>query len=706
MTKQDDDLLEQLLAAFRVEADEHLQAMSTGLLDLERTPAADRQMPLIETVYREAHSLKGAARAVSRADIEGICQAIESVFAGWKRGDQHPSAEALDDVHHSLDHLRGLLTGSGPQAEPAAPAGETTIRMTTGKLDRLLREVEELLAVKLTAGHRAAELRSVAAMFEPWKKEWAGIQPELRSLRHSVERNGGHSHPDAARLLEFYDWNLAQLRALEARVESLTKSARQDHHDISRMVDDLLDDSKKLLMLPFSTVLGILPKLVRDLCRDQGKEADVVLRGAEAEMDKRILEEMKDPLVHLVRNCVDHGLEAPAERSRRGKPPRGTISVAVAEVEGNKVEIAVSDDGAGIEPDSVREAAERHGVITAEEASQLGDDAAVALVFQSEVSTSATVTAISGRGLGLAIVREKVEKLGGRVSVENRPGRGVTFRILLPLMLATFRGILVEVAGQVFVIPTGSVERVVRIRPADIQTVESRETISLGGRAISLVRLEHALELTRHGLPPDALVAVVIVAEEKPIAFAVDAVLNETEVLVKPLQKPLARVRNVAGATILGSGNVVPVLNTADLMTTAVTVRAPPPPAPIPVAKKRKRVLVAEDSITSRTLLKSILESAGCGVRTAVDGVDALTTLKTEGFDAVVSDIQMPRLDGFGLTEKIRGDRKLAALPVVLVTALETAADRERGADVGANAYIVKSSFDQSDLLQALERLV
>jgi two-component system chemotaxis sensor kinase CheA len=201
-------------------------------------------------------------------------------------------------------------------------------------------------------------------------------------------------------------------------------------------------------------------------------------------------------------------------------------------------------------------------------------------------------------------------------------------------------------------------------------------------------------------------VAVVLVVGDKQLAFAVDAVLNETEVLVKPFHKPLARVRNVAGATILGSGKVVPLLNVADLLKSAIHAH-PPPRLAAPVAEKQRRtVLVVEDSITSRMLLKNILESAGYRVKTAVDGVDALTALKVEDFDAVVSDIEMPRLNGFGLTEKIRGDKKLANLPVVLVTALETAADRERGVDVGANAYIVKSSFDQSNLLEVIERLV
>jgi two-component system chemotaxis sensor kinase CheA len=660
MTQPDDEFLKQLLAAFRVEADEHLQAMFAGLLDLEKTPPGDAQLPVIEKVYREAHSLKGAARAVNLTDIEAMCQSIETVFAQWKRGHQPPTPATLDGVHRSLDDLRVRLTGRSPAAD--------TVRMATGKLDTLLRQAEEMLAVKLAAGQRAAELHEVTAAFA--------------ALRKSI--------PDP------------QIHALEERLAALSKHARQDHHDFSRMVDDLLEDSKQLLMLPCATFLNVLPKLVRDLCRDQEKEAELVVRGGEVEIDKRILEEMKDPLIHLVRNCIDHGVEKPDERARQGKPARATITVTVTQVAGNKVELAVSDDGAGIAVEKVKAAAVKHGW-TAE-----ADADALALIFQSGVSTSPMITEISGRGLGLAIVREKAEKLGGRVAVQTQPGVGTTFRILLPLTLATFRGTLVQAAGQTFVIPTTNVERVGRVRVAEIKTVENNETIAWEGKAVALVRLANVLELTVTSAMEDApvwLTFVVVTAGEKRIAFGVEAVLGAQEVLVKPFGKPLVRVRNIAGATVLGSGTVVLILNVTDLLQSAVKARPVAQSAPAR-AVERKAVLVVEDSITSRMLLKNILESAGYRVRTAVDGLDALSQLKTAPFDGVVSDVQMPRLDGFSLTEKIRADRKLAALPVVLVTALGSPEDRERGVDVGANAYIVKSSFDQSNLLEALRRLV
>lgn len=435
-------------------------------------------------------------------------------------------------------------------------------------------------------------------------------------------------------------------------------------------------------------------------------------RGGEVEIDRRILEEMKDPLIHVLRNCIDHGIEAPAARAEKRKPPHGTITLEISQKDGGKVELLVADDGAGIDTAKVKAAARKLEMVSEEDAEQLGEQEALALVFRSGVSTSPIITDVSGRGLGLAIVREKVERLGGAIAIESHPGAGTRFRIVLPLTLATLRGVLVRAGEQLFVIPATHVERVARVAETDIRTVENRETIALGGRAVSLVGLSDVLELPRKGAAgesPDHAQALVLGLGPERIAFRVDEVLGEQEVLVKTLGPQLVRVRNVAGACTLGTGQVVPVLNVPDLMKSAVK-RAAAPLAPAAAqeraAAQQRAILVVEDSITSRALLKGILESAGYRVATAVDGIDAYTALKTATFDLVVSDVEMPRMDGFDLTAKIRADKNLSELPVVLVTALESREHRERGIDVGANAYIVKSSFDQSNLLEVVRRLI
>jgi len=717
MSSTDEEFLAQLRAAFNVEAAEHLQAMVTGLMEMEKpsTPTAQREW--VAVVFRAAHSLKGAAGAVGLADVESQCHVLEDLFVGWKRQEGPPTPTAIDTAHRALSAVASALGApavatvaqqSAPPsfaAEHDSPSPEDTVRIGVAKLDAMLVQAEELFAAKLAATQRAEDMRDLAHRFEAWKHEWAAVESESRTLRQAREG------PALARLLDFVDWSADYVKSLERHVAALARTAQQDRHVIERLVDDLLEDSKKLLLLPFATCAAPFPKLVRDLCRDQGKEAELVIQGEDVTIDKRILEEIKDPLIHLLRNAVDHGVEPPDRRTAAGKSPRATITIAVTPVDGRKVEFTVSDDGAGIDVEKVKASAVRHGFLSPVDALAMGDAEARALALHAEVSTSPMITKVSGRGLGLAIVRERAEKLGGTVSVESQLGRGTSFRIVVPSILATFRGVLIEVAGRRFVVPTAHVERVARVKADEVRTVEGRETIALNGRAVARVRLADVLELAAvegSDATPAIAPVVVMFAGDERVAFAVDAVLDEQEVLVKRLGRPLMRVRNVSGVTVLASGQVVPILNAVDLLKsarrrggaparTAATVRPP--------GLATKVILVAEDSITSRMMIKNILESAGYRVQTAVDGMDAFTQLRAGRFDLVVSDVEMPRLNGFDLTARVRADKKLADLPIVLVTALETREDRERGIDVGANAYLVKSSFDQDDLLDAVRRL-
>jgi two-component system chemotaxis sensor kinase CheA len=724
MTAAEEEFLRSLRATFKVEAAEHLQEIGSGLLELEKAAAPTEQLGIIETVFRAAHSLKGAARAVNLTEIESLCQSLEELFAAWKRRESLPTPPTLDSAHRAVDTISQVLFAPANAERAAgradetlrqpfpAPASETeTVRITVGALDARLLEAEEMLAAKLAADQRATDLGALAGRFEQWHKEWARLQPRTRTLRQALERSReGADRADLRGLAEFFDWNHDSVRALEGKVTALRRAAEQDRLLIGKLVDDLLENSKRLLMLPLATLGPLLAKLVRDLCRDQGKEAELTIHGEEVTIDKRILEQLKDPLIHLLRNCIDHGIETPEQRRRAGKPPRAAITLTVSPTSSNQVEISLSDDGAGIDIEKVKAAAGKRGLAIPASADQHGESAALALVFETAVSTSPMITQISGRGLGLAIVREKTEKLGGRVAIESRRGFGTAIRMTLPLTMATFRGVLVESAQRLFIVPTAQVERVTRFKPQDVQTVEGRRTLEFNANAVSLVDLAEVLQLPppqRRPVAPPATPVLILGAGEQRVAFAVDAVLDEREVLVKTFAKPLSRVRNIAGATVLGSGEVAPILNVSDLLKSARTAGAAQraPLASAPEQRPTKKILVVEDSITSRTLLKGMLESAGYEVKTAVDGIDAFTALRAERFDLVVSDVEMPRMNGFDLTARIRADRAFAELPVVLVTALESREDRERGIDVGANAYLVKSSLDQSNLLEALRRL-
>jgi two-component system chemotaxis sensor kinase CheA len=778
-------LLRQLRSTFMVEAREHVQTMSDGLLRLEKTPATQAQGVTVDSIFRAAHSLKGAARAVELAEIELLCQSLEDVFASWRRTTLSPRPGMMDTLYRALDAIGAMLNalasepvppfpdtsalrrdlrrsgapsaGSAFPAMEAAPkpgaapamqespqariapavghaaspdpapaaaasagAADETVRIALPKLESHLLEAEELLSAKLAASQRVADLRELADRCEAWRRAWAEVQAGARLLRQTAapaESPAAGRDREIARILDFCDWSGESLKAMEGRIAALRRDARQDRDAIGKRVDDVLRNARNLLLLPFAAISASFPRLVRDLCREQDKQADLAIHGEQVEMDRHILEEIKDPLIHMLRNAVDHAVEPPALRLARGKPARASITLTVSQLDGNKIQFVLADDGAGIDGERLTAAAIRRGVVTREEAGRLSGPAALELIFQPEMSTSDAVTHLSGRGLGLAIVREKTQALGGTVAVSSVPGSGTTFRIVLPAARAASRAILCQAAGRLLLLPTALVDRVARIKAADIRTIEGRATVSLGGRAIALLRLADVLDLpaTPDAGPREAIQVIIVApgpGTGDPIAFIVDNVLGEQEVLAKPLRKPLLRVRNIAATAALPSGQIVPVLNPADLHKSARRVPGHAPLAPAapaeaaPAPAPRRSVLVAEDSITSRMLLKSILESAGYAVETAVDGLDAYAMLRSRSFDLLVSDVQMPRLDGFGLTARVRADKKLADLPVVLVTALASREDREKGVDAGANAYIVKGSFDQGDLIATVGRLI
>ncbi len=749
----DSELLKKLLETFQVEAKEHVTALSSGLVELEKASAREEQMEVVERVFREAHSLKGAARAVNLVKVEGACQSLESLFARLKAREIAVSAVLFDQLHGMVDTLGVLLSLEDTEsagvhefhpAQTPTPANRTaslvpllestpdavrfgdqrqgfseTLRVPASKLDALLRQAEELIPAKATAAQRVSELREITQALDSWEAEWRQIRPHAHAFSamvHGEHRSNGHSHSANGRAVArssmmkvsaFLDRNEKALTSVKQRLGVLGKRLEYDRRAFERRADDLVEDMKQVSMLPFSTLLESFPKLVRDLSRDCGKDAELTIVGGEIAIDRRILEEMKDPLVHLVRNCIDHGIETPKRREERGKSPRATIRIAIYPRSAVKVEIVVSDDGAGIDLQKVRAASVKQSFVSEESARKLDQQQAAQLIFKSGVSTSPMITEISGRGLGLAIVREKAEKVDGTVSVETQPGAGTTFRLILPLTLARFRGILVRVGESLFVLPTRHVQKVLRVSKDEIKTVENRETIQINGRVVSAVRLSDVLEVTEPHVDADPnrkLPVIVLAWIGEQIGFFVDEILHEQEIMVKSLGKQLPHVRNIAGATVLGTGKVLPVLNVADLMNAAVKM------TPICTSRETevvpKSILVAEDSITSRTLLKNILELAGYKVKTAVDGAEALAVLATDAFDLVVSDVEMPRMSGFDLTAKIRAGNRLAQLPVVLVTGLDSREDRERGVEVGANAYIVKSSFDQGNLLEVVRRLI
>ncbi|WP_332815753.1 hybrid sensor histidine kinase/response regulator [Ramlibacter sp.] len=703
-----------LAAIFQAEAVEHVRRMEVCLAQLEQAGGGNEAGQPLEALFRSAHSLKGAARAVGEHLVESVCHAAENLLAGVQRGRLAWSMELADALQDTVAALARVLverTGppgamaellprlerleqDGPLPAPATAAPETpastpappppaateaphfepTVRIGVERLARLLYQVEELAAAKAGAAQQLAQLEAALASSDRFRSRW------------------GASHPEA---VQDWDQHQSQLRALQAQ-------ARQEQRQWAGTVDALLANVKATLLLPIGSMHPFLVATVRELARSQGKEVELRMSGQAVEIDRRLLEELRGPLVHLLRNAIDHGIEPPAQRLAGGKSARGLVELRVLARSGGRVELTVADDGAGIDATRLAQAAKDLDLPLPEEQDP---DALLTLVFNSGISTSDQLTRVSGRGLGLSIVRETIERLGGTVSIRSQAGQGTSFVIVLMPSLATYRAVEVEVAGRSLLVPTQRIERCLRLAPDAPRRLGARQVLPLGDADLPLVSLAALLGLPAAADPPERLACLVLVAGHQRLAVTMDAIGGEQEVLGKPIDAAAGRTPMVIGAAVVRPGCLAPILNVPELVRMALTGTASAEPARIQARRQGRSVLLAEDSITSRTLLKNILELAGHSVEVAVDGAQALEKLRAGRFDVVVSDIEMPRLDGIGLTRAIRRDPAFAHLPVVLVTSLGSPADRERGADAGANAYIVKRGFDQGNLLQAITEL-
>jgi two-component system chemotaxis sensor kinase CheA len=693
------NLQTRLMATFRLEAEEHVNTIMSTLLTLERGPAEPEKAAAIENVFRAVHTLKGAARSVRLGDIEARCQAMESVLSRLKAGRTVLSDDVLAGLQRdarAVADLAANLANPAPDttAAPAPTAGAaesavggrhpvgptapsrthapTTIRLSAERLDALQGRAEELLAVKLAVGDRVEVARDLAARLARWRPA---------------------DGPTA-------------IDATAKRARSLLDGLLRDQRAATAAVDGLHEETRRLRMMPAGSVLEAFPGMVAELARASGKEVDWRTVGPEIEVDRNVLETIRDPLLHLVRNAIDHGIESPAAREAAGKPRRGRVSVAFAPLEGRRVEVRVEDDGVGIDLARVRAAAARARLGSAQEVEALTDTAALDLVFASGLSTSPVITDLSGHGLGMAIVKDRVERLGGRVVLETRPRAGTTVRMTVPATVATFRGLLVRAGVRPVLLPLRSVHRVLSVSPADVQAAGGAMAIRHEGRALRVGELAAVLGWPAPAPGPGKRPCVVVQGGAEPAGFLVEEVLGEREVLVKEMAPPLLRVRHVAAGGLVGTGELALILRPEDLVAGIRERSAPASRTASAESAQPAAILVVDDSITTRTMERNLLEAAGYHVEVAADGIEAWSALKTRTFDLVVSDVDMPRLDGFGLTERIRAEERLSDLPVVLVTALESREDRERGVEVGANAYVIKSGFDQSKLLEIIQRLV
>jgi two-component system chemotaxis sensor kinase CheA len=581
------------------------------------------------------------------------------------------------------------------------------------KLDSLMDQLSELLVMKIRTEQRLNQVHEMQEFMSFWQKEWQVARNAYgRLVRAQVTGgNGSGNGNDGLRLLEYAGNSQERLRENQALLSNLGREFKNDATQMSLAIDELEQEVKRLRMLPLNTITASFGRMVRDLALQAGKEAVLQVVGGDTELDKHVLEQIKDPLTHLLRNAVDHGIEPPARRKMLRKPHLGTITLSAEQI-GKDVIIRVKDDGGGLDMDAIRRSVARQGKVDIQ---ALEDKDLAEHIFKIGVSTSPIITDLSGRGVGLDVVRRNVEALHGRCDVDWKVGQGTTFTLTIPLRLTGSRGLLVRVAGQLFAIPNSAVEFILSVKPDQVARLEGHDTVRHGGRSIALVRLGDVV-----GLPPAAtpryeeeIPVVILASAERRVAFAVDELASEQEIVIKGLGRQLVHVNGIAGATVMGSGEVVLILNAVDLVKMAmrgerqsVLSALAESSSPLQVHAQR-RILIVDDSITTRTLEKNILEAAGYTVQLALDGQEALNAIATTGLpDLIVSDIAMPRINGFELTRRVKTNPQLAHLPVILVSSLDSPEDKAQGIEAGADAYITKGSFDQTNLLDTIEQML
>ncbi len=494
------------------------------------------------------------------------------------------------------------------------------------------------------------------------------------------------------RLLKIYD-------DVEERYEGeqFLEELNQVVSSVSLVTTDLQIAVMKTRMLPIGKVFNKFPRMVRDLSRELHKEIDLIISGEETELDKSIVEEIGDPLVHIIRNSCDHGIEQPQERIEKGKPAKGTVQLK-AYNEGNHIIIEIVDDGKGLDADMLKMKAMEKGLISEKEADQMSDKEAYMLIFKPGFSTAAQVTNVSGRGVGMDVVRSNIEKLNGIIEIDSEVGVGTTLKLKIPLTLAIIQSLLVSVQEEYYAIPLASVLETVRITPDEIQSVEGRSVLRLRDEVLSLVHLADLFDVERvFSMGEHAYVVIIGIAETK-IGLIVDSLIGQEEVVIKSLGEYLKGIEGIAGATIRGDGRVTLIVDVGALMDMAKNVKSSMQNLEDTASKSEKNspadynILVVDDSNTDRAIMKKALEPLGVSITEATNGVEALNLMKdgSKSFDAALVDIEMPRMDGYTLAGEIRKFNKFKMVPLIAVTSRTSRSDRMRGVEVGMTEYITK----------------
>lgn len=729
------DIRQKLAAIFQGEHAEHVAHIRSILGLLENVGKTQGRTELDEA-FRRAHSLKGAARAVDLDAVEGLASGLETLFSRVREGILPLDRQMTRVIHGALDASEdcvGAFRENRIPDEPAAalqaiedllgiqkpvvekPAGlpekrvvpapalpqvqpAEMVRLPGENLDRLVRSTAQILTESLRQASVAGELDALDDQIAEMAAECVRVRkasaPSLRRIANQ---------PEFSPVIRHLGFIEQKVRSLAAQLRTARLLQQRTVWNTQRSAEQLQRDVWSARMAPVDDLFEGFRKMVRDLARDENKEIDFRLSGSGIRADRIVLQALKDPVMHLLRNAISHGIETPGERASKGKSKAGSLVLRLDSQRGRLI-VEVEDDGRGVDLKKVAQVLSQDdpGTHSAEELAQV--------IFRAGFSTSATVNHLSGRGMGLSVVYETVHRLQGDVNWKAKESPGACFRLSVPLSVSTSHLLLLSSAGQTFGIPTHGIERLYRIRLDRLETLEGKPVVNLEGQALPLYGLAHLLRIgdASPALPGDLLPVMVLKSGARRFAIWVDEFLTERDALIQELGMPCPNTGNISGGALLREGTVFVVLNPAGLVASCTeSVAAPVPLRARPAAEAiAPGILVVDDSITARSLEKSILEAHGYRVRIAVDGLEALELLRVEKADLIITDIQMPRLDGFGLVEALKADSRLNRIPVIIVSSLERAEDQERGLLLGADAYIVKRKFDQTELLDAIRQMI
>ncbi len=755
-----------MMDLFRSEAEAQTAILSEGLLEIEKDPTSK---PWLERLMRAAHSVKGAARIVGLAQIVKVAHALEDCFVAAQKGqivigpDQadillkgvdtlaemsklsdKDSEKWITDHQAEIDALLNSLeaaksgapvpaqkdappTTMPPKIEPApatvalpptpeAAAGfrKTTVKSPgapstaeTGQDYGVRVSAENLSRMMGLAGESAVQ----AHRLEAFTSALVGLKSrhaELLRLMRDADRSKGNlslRSGSAQAVHEMIQKAEAFQQLTMRRVEEFDLIARQ----LTDVADRLYREAISSRMRPFADGVSGFPRLIRDLSKHLRKRVKFEILGKSTQVDRDILDKLEAPLTHLLQNSLDHGIEPPAERAAAGKNMEASLKLEARHHAG-RLTITVSDDGRGIDTEQLRKRIVDKGRVAGETAPRLSETEVLDFLFLPGFSTAVNVTEVSGRGVGLDVVRTFLHEVGGSVRVENHLGRGIRFHLEMPVTRSVMRALVVEISGDPYAFPLGRIERLAEVAASEVNTVEGRQYLSLDGKNVGLIDARQVLGLAGQAAQGEKWPIVIIGDEQVCYGIKVDRLLGERELVVRTLDLRLGKVQDLSAVSLMEDGSPVLILDVEDLLRSIQNLlseqRLEKIRSGVKGLKKQKRILVVDDSVTVREMERRILQNRGYEVDVAVDGIDGWNSLYSGQYNLVISDVDMPRMNGFELVQRIRRDARLSALPVMMVSYKDRTEDRRRGLEVGANYYFTKGGFHDETFMRAVVDLI